>query len=504
MPQRQAQPDPASLWTPVNSGYDTSAWKPVQDMGTKYAEKPQIDPRTGERIQPKAAGQIDPNTGERIQPQGAIQIDPLTGERITAPAAPAPSPTFTSRLRELVHTGQNEVDDLTRIKPFDSSSFPKMLDTTVGNVGAGLMSPLSLLAHPIASGLALQPHGAGEHIFSALAGPLGMPALRMGQQFAHDPAGTAEQGLGMIASGGLSDLIPRTGDVMQSAGAKVMNRTVGATASDFKRGANPGRAYLEGGGTPAFTMGGLASKGGEVLERAGSKLRDLYDTASKPANWWDPVASPKISSADVTNALLKPISGLRNLLDGPGGIGAPPALDAYTEGLYPALHDAEQSGGFTPRSLFDLKRSVAGNTRWNDPTMFDLNAARQEGVGGLGDLLTQAVPEARMQNKIYQGGLKFRDRTEQRAATGQTPLAQIGRRGLEGVGGAMIMGATHNPFLGLLPLVADSVPAKSAAAYALYQGGRGLSGLPGLRPLVGPGTVAGAIRPRLRDLGAER
>jgi hypothetical protein len=60
----------------------------------------------------------------------------------------------------------------------------------------------------------------------------------------------------------------------------------------------------------------------------------------------------------------------------------------------------------------------------------------------------------------------------------------------------MIMGATHNPLLSLLPLVADSVPAKSAAAYGLYQAGRGLGALPGLRDIVGPVSAVGALDKR--------
>lgn len=406
-----------------------------------------------------------------------------------------PAPTAMSRLRDVTHSAQGYIDDLTRIKPFDPAH---PIDTTVGNVGAGLLQPLSLLAHPKASAEAMQPHGIGENILSLVGGPAAIPALRMGEQFAHDPAGTAEQGIGMLAGAGLGDLVPDAGAPLKSVGANIMNRTVGALAPDFKRGANPGAAYLEGGGTPSMTMGGLARKGAAVQKGTGNTLGILYDAASQPAPWYEPTAAPKISVTDAASALLKPISDLRIMQEGPGGIGASPALDAYEERLAPTLLDADKAGGFTPRALFNLKRSVADNTRWNDPAMFDLNAARQEGVGGLGDLLTDVVPEAKPQNKIYQGALKFANRAEQRAATGQTPLSQIGRRAIEsGVGAAAGM-ATHNPLLALLPFIADSIPAKSAAAYGIFQGGRGLSAIPRLGPLVGAASATGAIKPKAK------
>jgi len=62
---------------------------------------------------------------------------------------------------------------------------------------------------------------------------------------------------------------------MQAGGGGLIDRAAGSLAKDFKRGAEPGRAYLEGGGTPALTMRGLANKAEAVQETAGIGLARL-------------------------------------------------------------------------------------------------------------------------------------------------------------------------------------------------------------------------------------
>jgi hypothetical protein len=139
---------------------------------------------------------------------------------------------------------------------------------------------------------------------------------------------------------------------------------------------------------------------------------------------------------------------------------------------------------YTPRDVFGLKKSIADQARWNPAEPVGLNAVRQEQVGGLGGMLTDAIPEAKPLNKIYQGALRLGNRAAERANTGSAPLTQIGRRVFEsGIGGLGYM--TGHPVAGMVPLLADTVPVKSAMAYGLYQGGRGLGAeVPSLlRPL---------------------
>lgn len=432
-------------------------------------------------------------------------------------------------------------------------------------------------------------------------------------------------GLGMAATGELGHASGKLltegahalSEPLQAGGSGLIDRAAGSLKSDFKRGAEPGRAYLEGGGTPALTMRGLADKAEAVKETAGKGLGEAYDAASQPAapqpirglleapqydvplasspdvtgrlskptilqsnrptprefphygvnapaasaadlgdipgeageilppedtGYPDranglgpheyvgqragtrggsgqpqgvlrtrnpeisgqvsepsgtpfPVGATRIGAADVRSALLDPVNRLRAVQSGPGGTGASPLLDEYESGIEPHL-----GSDFTPRSLFDLKRNVAANTRWNDPTMFDLNSVRQQGVGRVGQLLTDAVPETAPLNRVYQGAGNLAERAGSRADTGTPPFTSLVNRGLEGAAGLGLGYMTHNPALAAAPLLLDSIPVKTGAGYLLYQGGKLASRVPNLGPL---GAAAGATSPLLLPQGAQ-
>ncbi len=263
------------------------------------------------------------------------------------------------------------------------------------------------------------------------------------------------------------------GEGMKRLGGEIIDRTVGLHAKDVRNGAMPGRAYLEGGGTPALTMEGIAEKSGNIKNTAGIGLRDAYQNASG--------TGLRIPAADVYSEITKPINELKTLKTSAGGTGITPEMTAFEDSLIPPVSAASLRGGFTPTELFDeMKRPISENTRWNDPTMFDLNKVRQQTVGRIGGMLTDAVPETARLNKIYQGSGNLSSRAQMRADTGQSPLSTIGRRAIEGIGGAALGYATHNPLLGAVPIVADSIPVRTSLGYSLFQGGRGL-------PLLGAG-----------------
>lgn len=291
--------------------------------------------------------------------------------------------------------------------------------------------------------------------------------------------GTAIQTAPLVTSGPMSAVLRRPAAAMteglQRGGGALLNRTVGATARDFSRGANPGRAYLAGGGRPAWTMRGLAQQAigepeapqlGGLTGRAGQKLGSLYSEATE--------SGMRFPEPAVREELESPLSEYEAGLEGPGGTGAGSMIGEYRARLTPSTNPFSiGSEGYTPRGLFDLKRSIAGQARWNPLEPAGLNAVRQEQVGRLGGMLTEQIPEAAPLNKIYQGGLRFGNRAVQRAATGSAPLTQIGRRAFEsGLGGVGYM-AGH-PVAGALPLLADTIPVKTAAGWGLYRVGTGL------------------------------
>lgn len=317
---------------------------------------------------------------------------------------------------------------------------------------------------------------------AAIPSPSGFPDVEtinsigtMAQNLKENPAHSAGQIVGpMLATWGASKVIPHipsmltsSGEGLQSAGANLFDRTVGTVKSDYSHGAQPGRGYLEGGGKPALTMRSLANKAEAINESTGTQLGDVYRSADESGKTISPTA--------VKKAVTEPLNRLENIQNSPGGVGSSPQLDVYRKNLMPPIDRAYARGGFKPSELFEqVKRPLSKNTRWNDPTMFDLNTVRQQGSGAVGGLLTDAVPESEPLNKIYQGSRTLAERATARADTGQMPLTQIGRKGVEAALGAGLGYATNNPFMAAVPFLADTVPAKTSAGYLLFQGGKAL------------------------------
>jgi hypothetical protein len=282
---------------------------------------------------------------------------------------------------------------------------------------------------------------------------------------------------------------PLSGRLKTTAG-KIIDNTVGLRQKDVSHGAMPGRAYLEGGGGPALTLESLGEKAGAIKDRTGKQLGDAYAEAG--------ARGVKIPANDVMNAVSEPITELRRIQNAAGGTGSPPTLNDFESNLYRPIFDASNRGGFTPSELFtEMKQPISQNTRWNDPTMFDLNKVRQQTVGRIGGMLTDAVPETAKLNKIYQGTGRLADRATMRSETGQSPISELGRKGAEGAAGLVLGEATKHPLLGALPIIADSVPVRTSLATGLFRGGGLLpsiaTGIRGVAPLTG---IARSARPK--------
>jgi hypothetical protein len=247
-----------------------------------------------------------------------------------------------------------------------------------------------------------------------------------------------------------------------------MNRTVGALQKDFKRGANPGRAYLDAGGTPSLSMDSLASKGKNLKSSVGKQIGDVYESAT--AN------GTIIPVQDVTSAIRPPIQNARAVVTGPGGTGDLGPIRQFGASFRPPIQTALDNGGFSPNDVFAMKKNVAQNTTWGDPTQVGMKSLRQQTTGALGNVLENAVPEVKPLNAQYQGLSNFANRANLRAQTGSSPLTHLATKTALGAGGAML-GATHSPLASALTgagaMALDSVPVKTSLAGALYYGGKG-------------------------------
>lgn len=275
-----------------------------------------------------------------------------------------------------------------------------------------------------------------------------------------------------IVGAGMDAITPAAQD---TAGG-LMDKTVGSLQNDFKRGAQPGKSYLQAGGTPAMTKASLASKGASLKSAVGAKIGSTINDATK--------AGTKISPQDVGNAVANPVQAARDIVNGPGGSGNTASLDDFLRSYEPSFEDATRNGGFSPNDVFGMKKNTAANTSWSDPTQIGLKKVSQQVTGGLGGVLENNVPGLDELNAQYQGLNNFTRRAQLRSLTGSSPLTGLYRKALFGGLGSLLGVASHDPAMAaggvLLGSAADSVPFKSTAAYGLYNApamGKGLTGI---------------------------
>lgn len=359
------------------------------------------------------------------------------------------------------------IDQLTQIKPITSQmSLPEKAETFVGNIGGGGL------------GVLLHPYDTAKGVVKSLLNP--PAALKATYDAANTrPLETLSGGIGQTAAlSPVAEFAPKilapalrsTGEGMQATGAGIINKTVGALKSDFKRGANPGQAYLDAGGGPALSMQSLANKGTALKGEVGSKIGSAVKSATQ---------SGKTIPAQAVMAKMAPAiqSGV-DLELGPGGMKNVQPIQDYASSFTPAFDTAAENGGFTPSQLFDLKTRIAKGTSWSEPSQLNLKAIRQQNAGALGGLLSDEIPELKPLNSQYQGLMNFSKRAATRADTHSVPLTSLAAKAglsLAGTGTGAILG---HPVLGAATgLIADSVPFKTTAASGLYQAGRGLTSL---------------------------
>jgi hypothetical protein len=360
----------------------------------------------------------------------------------------------------------------------------------VANNGLGLLKPV---LHPIQT---------GNEILQRGAFPITPDAIRATQ---YNPSGpdagaTAANVLGDVATAGLlhtggkavPPALQRIGESSQDTGASLLNKTGGMLKSDFKRGANGGRAYLEAGGGPALSMQGLADKAADLKGNVGKQLGEVRNAATKAGV----VASPQDVAATLNPAIAKGI----DLETGAGGAGNTGSIENYSASFRPTLQSGIANGGISPNALAELKGRIADNTNWSDPSQFNLKAIRQQNVGGLSGLENKLIPEAAPLKTQFQGLGKFAARTADRAAANSMPLTSLAGKGILSSGGALIGGLEgHSPLAvvggGLAGLALDSVPVKSSLATGLYRGGGLLKDTGGVLLRPSPFLPAAAVAP---------
>lgn len=295
---------------------------------------------------------------------------------------------------------------------------------------------------------------------------IGGPLQKADTQYA---AGNPMGAAGTMAGLGGAALIPEAAGEristlaapLKKAGGGFMDMAIGAGKKEFKRGAQPGSAYLEAGGTPAISISSLADKAQNVKQGIGQKLGQAYSDAD--------AAGTMIPSNTVRAALNPDIDEAINTTMGPGGSMDPSQYIKLSQSYDPMLQAGDAAGGIKPSELFAAKKNVAQNTSWSDPAALGLKSIRQKNTGALGGVLQDAIPGLAPLNKQYMGALNFSNKAADRAAGvgGQMQKAiNLGE-----AGGAIAGVASGHP-LAALPLIADTVPVKTGVGYGLYKAGQ--------------------------------
>jgi hypothetical protein len=208
-----------------------------------------------------------------------------------------------------------------------------------------------------------------------------------------------------------------------------------------------------------------------------------------------------IDPMSVVDTVQQPINELRTLQENEGGTGADPSLDQYDRrAVFPLAQAINADHEVTPSFLHDYKMNIAKNTRWNDPTKFDLNTVRQRNVGALGDLLTEAVPESADQNRIYRGAKVLSERAKARSESGQMSLGNLKNKAIEAAVGG-VAGHALSGGMGLIPAIGlpmlDSLPVRSTLGYGFHRLGTGLPYA--VNPEFGVGAGSAGALGRIED-----
>lgn len=262
------------------------------------------------------------------------------------------------------------------------------------------------------------------------------------------------------------------GGKLKGAGEGIINNTIGVLKKDVSRGQNPGAGYFQAGFGPSASMGSIASKAKGALDTTGEALGNAYQKAD--------AAGTLIPADTVRSAIMPPVQNAIDTEMGPGGTMDPGQYIKLSQSYDPMLQAGDEAGGIKPSDVFSAKKNVARNTSWSDPTQLGLKSVRQQQVGKLSGVLSNAVPEVAPLNDQYANLASLTNRATDRAASPSygSPMGHIAKIGAGATGGMLMGHASPYAAAGGVALseLADTVPARTTLASGLYNAGKIASG----------------------------
>ncbi|HEV2619954.1 MAG TPA: hypothetical protein VGU23_08480 [Acidobacteriaceae bacterium] len=288
----------------------------------------------------------------------------------------------------------------------------------------------------------------------------------------------------------LAPHIETFGDATQDAGVNLMDSYLKAGKRAYRYDAQPGRGILdEGPGTSiGLTRQGFSDKVAAAKAQAGAAIPDIVNTSTAQI--------PRSELADNVNSV---ISRKNTVLTGAGGNpDAIAPLDTLAATFDP---HTQAAGNASLAEVYGIKRNQDKNINWSrdiDPIAATRNNANREIRSNMAQSIYAAEPALEAPSQQYSNLASAAKLADARTYDTNGSVFNPFRLLTGTVGGIAAGELTHNPVTGLMTGIATNVApelwkspaAKTTAATALFQGGKGISafgralqGIPGMPQL---------------------
>lgn len=369
---------------------------------------------------PTSQPKVDWSTAQPIQPQ----VDWNTAVPIHG-TAPPPAP----KLRE--NGFQREADALTRIEPFNAR--PGVLghiETGVGNIGAGFMSPLAMIAHPLDTAAGMARMGADAFSHSVDVSP-DSPAFQMAKQVMTNPAGAAESLVGQAGLGagiGMAGdaALPRIASGLKRLAPKVADLSLGTIPDVY--GGDPGMAAARE-GISGFTPQRILARTNDAIPGIAAEHSSILQGVD--ASPFDRAIRGYHPTIDIGDAISEPFDSVRAAKTNPlTGAAMPTQISKLNKVQTYLTHEADPFTGqpttalrplnqMTPLGANQLKSNIYGMTDYDNPFRSSLaNDALKQSAHLVKNKIIDAVPESAESGNRLHNLMSLKNSMESKSPTG--------------------------------------------------------------------------------------
>lgn len=326
---------------------------------------------------------------------------------------------------------QQYADKLTRIEPFNARlGVLGHIETGIGNVGAGFLSPLAMVAHPLDTAASIGRMGADAFSHNIDVSP-DSPAFQMAKQVMTNPAGAAESALGQAGLGAGMGMagevaIPRVSSALKSLAPKVANASLGSVPDAY--GGDPGMAIAQE-GISGFSPQRILSRTKDIIPRVAAEHAKVLEGAE--ASPFDRAIRGHQPTIDIGDAISGPFDAVRNAKTNPlTGVAMPTQISKLNKMQTYLTHEPDPFTGqpttglrplnrMNPLDANRLKSNIYEMTDYDNPFRSSLaNDALKQSAHLVKNKIIDAVPEAAASGERLHHLMSLKDLMESKGPTG--------------------------------------------------------------------------------------